>query len=291
MIGFWLLLWFHGFGWPPAPPSTDKKTSYFAPIPEGRYWRGSNGQNEDEQPRHWTHIRAFRLSKTEVTNAQFVVFLQQQRATFRIDTALGSVYQGDKLIVSLLCTDALASCKHYGQKIHYKAASNAFSVAKEYALNPVLLVTWHGAQAYCAWLSTVLERPCWLPSEAEWEYAARAGDSTRYAGSTTIETVGWCALNSQSTPHRVQQQHPNALGLYDMSGNAAEWCQDWYQADYYRTVGNTAINPTGPSEGSTKVVRGGSWADSPFGVTVTYRGDARPDYKSLRIGFRVATTW
>lgn len=264
---------------------------YFLPIPAGRYLQGGVGENEDEKPRHCTDIRAFRLGKGEVTNAQYARFLQAQTHTLRVDTAQGTVYQGETAILSLRCVEALASCQQYAQKIHYEATTHTFSVAADYAQHPALLVTWYGASAYCAWLTTLLERPCWLPTEAEWEYAARAGESTAYAGGPAIEALGWCALNSLGRPQPTYQKQPNAWGLYDLSGNAAEWCQDWYQADYYRSLVAGSTNPTGPSVGHTKVVRGGSWADTPQGATLTYRGDARPGYASLRIGFRVATRW
>jgi len=125
-----------------------------------------------------------------------------------------------------------------------------------------------------------------LPTEAEWEFAARGGNNSRgykYAGSNTIGDVAWYYGNSSSKTQPVGQKRPNELGLYDMSGNVWEWCSDWYGS--YSSAGQT--NPQGPSSGSDRVLRGGSWCILAQNCRVSFRSFSAPDYRYYRIGFRL----
>jgi formylglycine-generating enzyme required for sulfatase activity len=125
-----------------------------------------------------------------------------------------------------------------------------------------------------------------LPTEAEWEYAARGGASTHgyvYAGSSTIDGVAWYSTNSASKTHAVGGKTANELGLYDMSGNLWEWCWDWYGA----YPSGTQTNPTGATTGSYRVKRGGGWDNSTSICTVSIRNDYYPYYRSNLFGFRV----
>ncbi len=127
-----------------------------------------------------------------------------------------------------------------------------------------------------------------LPTEAEWEYAARGGIShapAQYAGSDNINKVAWYGENSEITTHDVAMRAPNALGLYDMSGNVAEWCWD-FMGDL--PITGNALNPRGPEIGTMRVKRGGSWLDDPFQCTVFFRSGSAPTGKSSSLGFRVA---
>ncbi|MBO6025765.1 MAG: SUMF1/EgtB/PvdO family nonheme iron enzyme [Bacteroidales bacterium] len=125
-----------------------------------------------------------------------------------------------------------------------------------------------------------------LPTEAEWEFAARGGKNSKsykYAGSSTIENVAWYIDNSSNMSHAVKTKTANELGLYDMSGNVWEWCSDWY-GDY---SSGSQTNPTGPSSGSYRVLRGGSWSYNARICRVSYRSNYDPDYGNGNRGFRL----
>lgn len=126
-----------------------------------------------------------------------------------------------------------------------------------------------------------------LPTEAQWEYAARGGknnDGSKYSGSWSIDAVAWYDGNSGSSTHPVKNKRANSLGLYDMSGNVWEWCADWYGSSYNV---NDTNNPTGPSSGSNRVLRGGSWIYSAPYCRVSRRYSYSPGFRSYNFGFRV----
>ncbi|NJO01891.1 MAG: formylglycine-generating enzyme family protein, partial [Bacteroidia bacterium] len=138
--------------------------------------------------------------------------------------------------------------------------------------HPVIHVSWNDAVAYCQWRSKK-EGATWrLPTEAEWEYAARGGNQSRgyrYAGDNDPNAVSWHVENAGHKTHTVGEKRPNELGLYDMSGNVLESCQDWYDKDYYQN--SPQANPQGPSDGSYRVFRGGSWGLYPENCRVARR--------------------
>ena len=151
---------------------------------------------------------------------------------------------------------------------------------------PVNEVSWDDIQEFIQKLNQLTGKTYRLPTEAEWEYAARGGKKSKgykYAGSNTIEEVAWYSDNSDSHTHPVGQMQPNELGLYDMSGNVMEWCQDWYghYSDYYQP------NPTGPGSGSSRVCRGGGWYFSAQGCRVSFRRNDSPSYNDSSTGFRL----
>jgi formylglycine-generating enzyme required for sulfatase activity len=127
-----------------------------------------------------------------------------------------------------------------------------------------------------------------LPTEAEWEAAARCGEDTLYAGSTVIGDVAWYSGNSGSTPHTVATKASNACGLYDMSGNVWEWSQDWYSSSYYSSSPGT--DPGGPTSGGNRVYRGGSWSSDPTYARVAVRGGSDPTFRYSDFGLRLART-
>lgn len=151
---------------------------------------------------------------------------------------------------------------------------------------PVTNVSWNDCQEFIRKLNQKTGKNFRLPTEAEWEYAARGGKKSngyRYSGSNTLGSVAWCVDNSGRKSHEVKTKSPNELGLYDMSGNVAEWCQDWY---YFYSRG-TQTNPTGPSSGTTRVQRGGSFADTEKYLRVSIGTGTPPNYGDWDTGFRL----
>ena len=152
---------------------------------------------------------------------------------------------------------------------------------------PVENVSWNDCQEFIEKLNRLTGKNFRLPTEAEWEYAARGGNKSRgykYSGSDNPDLVAWYDDNSGRETHPVATKQSNELGLYDMSGNVWEWCQDWY-GDY---SSNSQTNPTGASTGSLRVLRGGSWNDIARGVRVSYRGGITPGDRDLIFGLRLA---
>ena len=140
---------------------------------------------------------------------------------------------------------------------------------------------------FCRLLSNKTGKTYTLPTEAQWEYAARGGkraEGTKYAGSYMIDAVAWYTDNSGSSTHPCGTKRANALGIYDMSGNVWEWCKDWYSSSYTSYDTN---NPTGASSGSYRVGRGGSWDGNATGCRVANRSYSSPGDRNNHLGFRV----
>lgn len=146
--------------------------------------------------------------------------------------------------------------------------------------HPVVNVTWKDASDYANWKD---QR---LPTEAEWEYATFGTNSKshQYSGSSILEEVGWYSGNSNSVIHPVGKLEPNGFGIYDLSGNAWEWCSDWYSFNYYNS--GESISPTGPPADKEKVLRGGSFDDDMYFCRIRYRNKNFPDRKFSNYGFR-----
>jgi formylglycine-generating enzyme required for sulfatase activity len=154
-------------------------------------------------------------------------------------------------------------------------------------VSPVETVTWDDCQTFITNLNQITGRNFRLPTEAEWEFAARGGklgQGYKYAGGNTIGDVAWYYGNSRSSTHAVATKAPNELGLYDMSGNVLEWCQDWF--DYYSDAAQT--NPTGPSLGTYRVCRGGSFGSAASSCRVSFRVNYTPTIKGSYLGLRLA---
>ncbi len=148
--------------------------------------------------------------------------------------------------------------------------------------NPMVYITWYEAQAFCEWAGGS------LPSEAQWEFAARGGmisQNYEYSGSNRSTQVGWHDINSGYKIHPVGTKYANELGFYDMSGNVSEWCHDWYSKTYYKQ--SKAKNPKGPSQTKRKVLRGGSCIDFAFLNRVAKRTSLPPAIRAKDVGFRL----
>ncbi|MBR5603832.1 MAG: formylglycine-generating enzyme family protein, partial [Bacteroidales bacterium] len=151
---------------------------------------------------------------------------------------------------------------------------------------PVERVSWNDCQEFIKKLNQLTGKNFRLPTEAEWEYAARGGNKSKgykYSGSNTIGNVAWYTDNSSLRTHDVKTKRANELGIYDMSGNVYEWCQDWYGS--YSSSSQT--NPTGPSSGSSRVNRGGSWNFFARGCRVSNRYFSGPVDRYNDLGLRL----
>ena len=160
---------------------------------------------------------------------------------------------------------------------------------------PVDSVSWNDAQAFISQLNELLKMAqksasFRLPTEAEWEYAARGGNLIskvykKYAGSNNIDEVAWYDGNSGNKTHPVGQKRANKLGLHDMSGNVFEWCNDWYAGDYYNNI--RTENPTGPKIGTERVLRGGSCSNDAQYCRVAYRISDKEEHRNSNFGVRL----
>ena len=154
---------------------------------------------------------------------------------------------------------------------------------------PVEQVSWNDVQEFLRKLNAMTGKRYRLPTEAEWEFAARGGNSSRgykYSGGNSLGSVAWYTDNSGSRTHAVGTKSPNELGIYDMSGNVLEWCQDWYNSSYYGSSPRT--NPQGPNSGSGRVIRGGGWYNSARYCRVSDRSYYTPGSGRNCLGFRLA---
>jgi len=151
---------------------------------------------------------------------------------------------------------------------------------------PVEQVSWIDIQGFISQLKSLTGHSYRLPTEAEWEYAARGGNISniyRFSGSNYIDQVAWFGNNSSSTTHSCGSKQPNELDIYDMSGNVWEWCQDWYGT----FSPDSQTNPQGALISSYRVLRGGSWPDNNKGCHNSSRGYGRPEYRANDFGFRL----
>ena len=154
---------------------------------------------------------------------------------------------------------------------------------------PVEKVSWDDCQTFIGKLNAQTGMKFRLPTEAEWEYAARGGKKSKgytYSGSNTIDDVAWYVANSGATTHEVGKKRANELGIYDMTGNVWEWCQDWYGETYYEN--NSTTDPQGPVSGTSRVLRGGCWWFDSWLCRVADRNWLSPGHRNDYLGFRLA---
>ncbi|MDO5496911.1 MAG: formylglycine-generating enzyme family protein [Alistipes sp.] len=173
----------------------------------------------------------------------------------------------------------------YQQRDKVKSSYSMAGVGDNY---PMYYVSYEEARMFCEELSLLTGKTYLLPTEAQWEFAAKGGNKgknsdNKYSGSCSVDAVAWYTSNSNSTSHSVGQKRANQLGIYDMSGNVWEWCSDWYGS--YSSGSQT--NPMGPSGGQYRVLRGGSWDFDARYCRVSYRGHNNPSSRDNFNGFRV----
>ena len=170
----------------------------------------------------------------------------------------------------------------------YRVVMNSNPSNFGYVNLPVENVSWDMAVEFCKELSQKENNTYRLPTEAEWEYACRAGGNTRFCfgdNNSKLSRYAFYQDNSDKKTHSVGQKQPNAFGLYDINGNVWEWCHDWYDENYYKN--SPLLNPMGPSNGQSRVLRGGSWFGYPKDCRSADRGAGSPSRKHNDVGFRV----
>ncbi|MBP5285336.1 MAG: formylglycine-generating enzyme family protein [Kiritimatiellae bacterium] len=150
--------------------------------------------------------------------------------------------------------------------------------------NPVENISWHDCETFVHRINAVLGGAARFPTEAEWEYACRAGSSTPFSGGAEIDDMAWYDMNSDNRTHEVGRNRPNAWGLYDMHGNVLEWCKDWFAP----LSGAAAVDPEGPPSGSFKAIRGGCWFSYGSDCRCSYRLRREPSLRNCIFGFRLA---
>ncbi len=256
----------------PGGTSSPKKETLViraTPVPEmimvygGTFTMGSDygtGTDEfkDERPAHKVTVSGFSIGKYPVTVEQFQAFCKEEKRPFPPNADLPA-----------------ANIPFWGWLEDH----------------PMVSVKWSDAVAYCTWLSRKTGLVYRLPTEAEWEFAARGGTKSlgyTYSGSQAVNDVAWYGESrAAGTTRSVGGKKVNELGIYDMSGNVWEWCSDWYGSDYY-LFSKDAVNPKGPSNGTFRVSRGGSYSSEATHSRVSFRnGFGDPDAPDRNVGFRV----
>jgi formylglycine-generating enzyme required for sulfatase activity len=256
----------------------------FALIPSGDFVMGSDDADTDEKPAHRVHLDEYLIAVDPVTNAEYERFV---RETGHRPPAIYEL----PLVVTAGGIDREHSFRANGEPYVWRD-----SEAPKARLNhPVTLVRWEDAIAYCAWLSGATARSIRLPTEAEWEKAARGGlEGQRYPWGDSIDRdkANFLADPASRNAHGTSASRsfpPNGYGLFDMAGNVWEWVEDWHSPSYYAT--SPLNSPGGPREGTLRVVRGGSWlASDRRMLSCSHRHKVPPDTYSYGIGFRVACT-
>jgi len=226
-------------------------------IPGGSFLMGSVDGGSDEKPVKTITLSGFEIGSTEVTQAQYNSIMGENPSFFKLDDNAPAE--------KVLWKDAITFCNKLSEKLGLEPCYNLSTGACDFSKNGFR-----------------------LPTEAEWEYACRSESGSEYSlgdGESALNRTGWYNRNSMEQTHPAGQKTPNAWGLYDMHGNVWEWCNDWYANNAYETNGNN--NPTGPKSGSDKVVRGGSWLDSPKDCRSAKRRNFDPDKDYSDIGFRI----
>lgn len=247
----------------------ETKMSY---VEGGNFNMGSK-ETGREQPIHQVEISSFYMSCYPTTNEQFVPFLNARDN------------QAEKGInwVNL-------EGNYSGVKCGIRKTADGFECITGLEKHPMIYVNWDGARAYCEWLSAQTGQAYRLPSESEWEYAARGGrhqNDFSYAGSNDLNEVGWYKQNSHGQTKPVGLKFSNELGLYDMSGNVWEWCADHWHENYKGAPKDGSAWLTG-GDSTRRVVRGGSWVDNDYYCRVSYRDWGNAGSRDDTVGFRVA---
>ena len=229
-------------------------------VEGGAFQMGSNEYSR-EKPIHSVTVSSFFIGKYELTQKEWQEVMGNNPSYFKGD---------NRPVEKVTWYDAVEFCNKLSEK---EGLTPAYTI--------------NGDNVSCNWSANGYR----LPTEAEWEYAARGGNKSRnyrYSGSNTVGDVAWYSSNSRSQTHDVGTKAANELGIYDMSGNVWEWSWDWYDDSYYSS--SPSSNPRGPNSGSYRVLRGGSFHNDDY-CRVAHRGYNSPGYSYSNLGFRLVRTF
>jgi len=248
------------------------------------------GASDLSYTEHSVTLSDYYMGKYEVTNIQFAEFLNDYG---QITTKSSSDYPSQTMIN---LSGSYSSATYGEEKCRISQSGTKFTVASGYNDYAIIYVTWYGAYEYCKWLSEKTGEKYSLPSEAQWEYAAGGGSTHQKWSGTTSESELYKYANYWQSPSTdgyknvapVGKFKANTLGLYDMSGNVWEWCMDWYDSGYYSK--SAKKDPVNTTDGSGRVVRGGSWSGYAAYARVAYRDYYTPTFSGFNLGFRVHKT-
>lgn len=276
-------------------------------IPGGEFDMGDHFDIGDsmERPVHRVNVRSFYMDRYETTNRQYCEYLNSVKAQYLIEVRGGVVY-------AVGGSSPYLSTHEYNSYSRISWEGEVFTILPDKETHPLVEVSWYGAFAYCNWLSardgfeTCYDLSSWkcdfskngyrLPTEAEWEYAARGG--LRYYMYPWGNEVDGSRANwwGSADPYEAGSRpwtapvgcyQSNGYGLYDMTGNAMELCNDWWRSDYYSI--SPYSNPRGPETGLTRVIRGGAWGLPPYMCRVAFRDRGLPTAQFYCTGFRLVT--
>lgn len=265
---------------------------WMEPVVEGSFEMGSDTGAPDQAPQHTVEISELHVGKREVTNRQYAAYLNEALGVVStvygiyVNEAQTEVRQwtgseeADEPVLGNLYLQLKAG--NADSRIVYDADKETFSAEEGYEDKPVTFVSWYGANAFAYYYDLR------LPTEAEWEYVARAGEQLEYPTGATIdcEMANYACESPVGAPTDVGSYPANPHLLYDLAGNVKEWCLDWYGADFYGV--SPVKNPYYQDDASgTRVVRGGSYADPAELQLSALRGSELPETTSAQIGFRV----
>ncbi len=257
-------------------------------IPSGEFEMGSEDGLNDERPPHPVAIsRPFYMAMYHVTRGQFAAFIAD--SSYRTDAERGGHSQG---------WDGVSGWR---ELLRLTWKKPGFTQTE---MHPVVCISHNDAVAFCEWLSRKAGRTITLPTEAQWEFACRGGTDANPSGRYLVDGGAWCNGADQACRRalRIGTDYfawddgfaftspvgsflPNYFGLFDMQGNAMQWCSDWYGKDYYANC--DPLDPAGPPTGSRRVMRGGAWCSLAQVTRLTYRAQAAPDERADYYGFRV----
>jgi sulfatase modifying factor 1 len=257
----------------------DQSMLQVARIPAGEFAMGADEGEEDERPPHKAYLDEFCLGTYPVTNGEYAQFVRET----------GHPSPGVRAL-PLMVTGALEADF---RSLAARYSWNNGQPPEGHDRHPVTLVSIDDAMSYCGWLANKAGQPVRLPTEAEWEKAARGGlEGKRYCWGDTLDPafahfLPQARLKAKRGTAAVGSYPPNGFQLFDMSGNVWEWVSDWYAHNYYPRA--QYLNPQGPESGLMRIVRGGAWVnvDGKY-LRCAYRHKVPPDSYAYSIGFRIA---